>query len=307
MPMKRIILFIMAFVWLIGSPKILAAENSGLSLSPPFVDVTVGGGQTESSFYLTVGNYNRINETFNISVVDFGSLDETGGIAFLTVNGDKSERKYALASWISLEKDIVTVAAGKSEKIKVTIINKDSLTPGGHYGAVLATINTGSTGTTDEVGIRQSLATLIYVLKSGGEIPKLELKTWEFDKNIFTFPKTVQLRFGNNGNVHVVPRGTINIADSKGKTVAQGIINADSGKVLPESFRIITVPINRLNRWDWPGIYDIETNYRYEGKDTFTSVKTKMVYVGLEGALIVIIIAGVVASAVSMNLRKKRR
>lgn len=157
------------------------------------------------------------------------------------------------------------------------------------------------------VGINQSLATLIYALKSGGEIPDLKFNSLEFNKNFFYFPKSVKLRFENNGNVHVVPRGTINITDSSGKIVAQGIINANSGKVLPETFRTLEVPINRINIWNRPGIYRLEVNYRYDGLATFSTVKTTVVYFGYEGAVILLVIAGGAALATYLILRKKRR
>jgi hypothetical protein len=305
--MKRVF-----FIWLItlvavGSQKVLAAENSGLYLSPPSVDITVGSSQPENAFYLTVGNNIQTETTFDISVVDFGSLDETGGIAFLTVNDDKNERKYALASWISLEKETVTVMPGKTEKIKVTILNKDSLTPGGHYGAVLATVRSSATGVQDTVGINQSLASLIYVLKTGGEKPNLTFKSLEFNRNIFYFPKTVDLRFQNSGNVHVVPRGKVEIKDQNGVIVAKGIINGDSGKILPETFRVMELPINRVRSWIWPGVYSMEVDYRYDGLESFSSFKTRVIYVGFEGVVMVLGIAVLTTGAMVMVFRKNKR
>jgi hypothetical protein len=228
-------------------------------------------------------------------------------VAFLTVNNDKSERKYALASWISLEKEAVIVESGKTEKIKVTILNKDSLAPGGHYGAVLATVRSSTGGNQDTVGINQSRASLIYAQKQGGEIPDLKFNSLEFNKNIFYFPKTVKLRFENSGNVHVVPRGKVEITNNQGEISAQGIINTDSGKVLPESFRVLTVPVNRIKHWNWPGIYSLEVSYRYDGLESFSSVKTTIIYVGYEGAVIVLVLSGVTAAAVALIFRRKRR
>jgi hypothetical protein len=306
--MKRIILALLVIGWgAAGGQKVVATENKGLYLSPPGVDITVGSSQPENSFYLEIGNDDQTGVVFDISVVDFGSLDETGGVAFLTVNSDKSERKYALASWISLEKNTVTVEGGKSEKVKVTILNKDSLSPGGHYGAVLATVRSETMKDQDVVGINQSLATLIYALKKGGEIPNLTFKSLVFDKNVFYFSKTVKLRFENSGNVHVVPRGKVEIKNNSGEIVAQGIINADSGKVLPESFRTMELPINRIKHWNWPGIYNMEVDYRYDGLEAFSSVKTRVIYVGFEGAVIVLGLSGVITVAMTLVIRRKTR
>ena len=306
--MKKILTVIMLVVLMvIGGQKIGAAENTGIYLSPPYTDISVDVSRMENFFYLTVGNNSSVEESFNISVVDFGSLDETGGVAFLTVDPDKSERKYALASWISLEKDVVTIASGKSEKIKVTILNKETLAPGGHYGAVLATLKSEPGNKQDKVGVNQSLASLIYVQKIGGEIQDLKFKRMEFSKNIFNFPKTVKLRFGNNGNVHVVPRGTVEIKNGTGVIVAKGIINGDSGKILPESFRILELSINRVKKWSWPGIYSLEINYRYDGLESVEKVETKIIYVGYEGTVIVFGLSVITATVVTLILRQKKR
>lgn len=305
--MKRIFLFLAIILAIIGNSKILAVENNGLFLSPPFIDISVDIKQPEKFYYLEIGNNTRTETVFDISVVDFGSLDETGGVAFLTVNNDKNERKYSLASWISLEKQTVTVMPGKTEKIKVTILNKDSLSPGGHYGAVLATVRAAADRTKDMVGINQSLASLIYVQKTGGEKPNLIFKSWEFSKNIFYFPKTVKIRFENNGNVHVVPRGKVEIKNSRGEIVAKGIINGDSGKILPESFRIMGLPIEKVKLWNQPGIYNLDVSYRFDGRDEFSSMKTKVIYVGFEGVLVVSGLALITALVITLILRKIRR
>jgi hypothetical protein len=305
--MKMVIFVLLVILGVSVGQGVLAAENGGLYLSPPYIDITVGSSQPENSFYLTVGNNIQTETTFNLSVVDFGSLDETGGIAFLTVNDDKNQRKYALASWISLEKETVTVGVGKTDRVKVTIVNKDSLLPGGHYGAVLATIRTSAQRSADMVGINQSLASLIYVLKSGGEIPNLTFKSLEFNKNIFLFPKTVKLRFQNSGNVHVVPRGKVEIKTGNGMIVALGIINSDSGKVLPESFRVLTLPINRVKSWIMPGIYNLEVSYRYDGREDFSSFKTRVVYIGFEGLAMILGLGLGAIGVITVILRKIRR
>ena len=124
---------------------------------------------------------------------------------------------------------------------------------------------------------------------------------------IFYFPKTVKLRFGNNGNTHVVPRGKVEIKNKQGEIVAQGIINGDSGKVLPESFRVLEVPMRRIKHWNWPGVYSLEVSYRYDGLDSFSTVKMTVVYAGFEGAVEVLGISGATAVVVILIIRRKKR
>jgi hypothetical protein len=266
-----------------------AAENKGIYLSPPFIDVEISGSDSEKQLVLEIGNQGIVSETLELSVVDFGSLNESGGVAFLTTDKQPGDRKYALASWISLEKSAVTINPGEKQEVKVTIINKESLMSGGHYGAVLATVKFGGTNNVDTVGLSKSLATLFYVLKTGGERRNLIFKNIEWSSNWFRLPYQIKLRFENNGNVHVVPRGKIEITNPRGELVTKGIINEGSGKIMPESFRIFPVTIKPTRGWMWPGKYTIRVDYRYDGKDNFLTYQNNYIYIGREGIILVIV------------------
>lgn len=263
-----------------------AAEKGSFSVRPAFSDVKVDSETKQSTIEIEIDNQGQKETVFNISVVDFGSMDETGGLAFITVNDNISERKYALASWISLEKEMVEVMPGKTEKIKATILNKNSLSPGGHYGAILVTAKSNDGREGETVGINQSMASLVYVLKSGGEKSSLQISSVEVKNNFFKFPDEIKLRFWNEGNIHVVPRGIVEIKDGRGRTVAKGVINEGSVRIFPESYRIVDLEIKRLRKWSWPGKYKMEVNYRYDGKETFSAVQENYWYVGYEGVLL---------------------
>lgn len=262
----------------------LAVEKNGYFVSPPFLDVDVGDSQPQKEFYMEVGNHSGVAETFDVSVVDFGSLDESGGIAFL------SKEKYALAPWISLDKREISVEPGESQKVKVTIINKEDLSPGGHYGAVLATLQNKENTGMEKVGVKQSMAMLIYLQKTGGVKKNLYIKDIDYKNNWWKAVDQVKMRFENSGNVHLVPRGKIEILDRWGNIVGKGIINEASGKILPENFRVMPVTIRYFNSWKWPGKYVVDISYRYDGKDSFDVVDKSFIYIGKEGLVICILL-----------------
>lgn len=266
----------------------VAAENDGIHLSPPFEEIVINNEKSEVEFELEIGNDSQTSQLFELSVVDFGSLDETGGVAFLTTNTDKSEKKYALASWIVFEKSEVIVASGGKEKVKVTILNKESLSPGGHYGAVLVTYRNEERWEGDKVGINHSMASLIYVQKSGGETKNLILRNVNWKNPLFEVVKKIELRFENNGNVHLIPRGKVEI-NYLGKLVGKGIINERSAIILPESFRKLEVEMDWFSKWKWPGIYSVEIDYRFDGNEKFIKDQSSFFYVGIEGIILVIL------------------
>jgi len=297
---KLWLLFLMAFFIL---PKeILGVEGKGAYLSPPFADIEISNKE-DKVFELEIGNQSEKDLVFELSVVDFGSLDESGGVAFLTTNSDKYERKYALASWISLEKSEVVVAAKSKEKIKITILNKESLLPGGHYGAVLATLRNEEKSVGDKVGLNQSMATLLYVQKSGDEKRNLILRNIIWQNPTLKFIDLIDLRFENNGNTHLVPRGKVEIKNIFNKVVAEGIINEGSVKILPETFRKMVVEINYFKKWKWPGKYLIEIDYRYDGNEAFSKYQNSFLYVGPEG--IILLFLGLISGFLLWQKKKK--
>ncbi len=298
---KLWLLFLLALF--IFPKEILGVESKGAYLSPPFADIEIINNE-DKEFELEIGNDGEADLVFKLSVVDFGSLDESGGVAFLTANPSKDERKYALASWISLEKSEVVVAAKSKEIVKITILNKESLLPGGHYGAVLATLRNEEKSLGDKVGVNQSLASLLYVQKSGNEKRNLVLRNIYWRNPTLKLLDEVELRFENNGNTHLVPRGKVEIKNIFNKVVAKGIINEASAKILPESFRKMIVEINYFQKWKWPGKYLIEIDYRFDGRETFSKYQNSFYYVGGEG--IIFLFLGLILGLFGW-LSKKRR
>jgi len=277
--MKKMLMLVVLL--LLAIKPVAAMEKSGISIVPSFAEITINEDKP-NSIDLIISNRTGFEEVFELSVVDFGSLNETGGVAFLTTKTDTSTRKYSLASWISLEKSEVIVGSGQSQKVKVTILNKESLSPGGHYGAVLATVQSNDVRQSDSVGINQTMASLLYVLKTGGETYKLTVKEVTKKTDFWGMPNKIGVRLINEGNVHVVPRGAYEI-NFAGKQVAKGILNGESGKILPESVRTFEFGIKKINRWNWPGKYETKLSLRYDDNNDFTVQKGNFFYWGYEG------------------------
>src|SRR3989344_2957199 len=102
-----------------------AGEQRGLTVSPAFQEIILDQQDQEKNFVVSVANDTGVSVTLRLSVFDFGSLDESGGVALLGASSDL-EKKYALASWMRLEKDTLTLDPGETGKVRVTIENRDS-------------------------------------------------------------------------------------------------------------------------------------------------------------------------------------
>lgn len=286
------------FVLLFNAP--VHAAN-GLTLSPPLRDITLGPGLLETSTEISLQNNTQDTITAHLQLVDLKSLGEFGGSSL-----DKAglSDKYDLANWMSLPGgDAVVIAKGETVKVKVNIINRADLAPGGHYGAVVIT-SSGGNNVSSNVNISQQLASLLFVKKLGGEVYGLAMDPISYHGS--SVPEQITTNFKSTGNVHVIPRGYIEVTDSAGKIVAKGILNPDSSIILPgASRRFVTLlqpvaPANRL------GKYKISVHYRYDGQNEF---QTQSVYFtrGIPAVRIAAaIVAGLgIVSVIFYGIRRK--
>ncbi|MBP9697663.1 MAG: hypothetical protein KBD65_00500 [Candidatus Moranbacteria bacterium] len=294
--MKFFSFFIFSFfaLVLVSFPGKSIAESGvgGLSVSPVFQEIVFEAEDTQTEFSVTLKNETETTVTLRPSVVDFGSLDESGGVAFLG-QSENLERKYSLASWMRPEKDIISLEPGEGENLRIVIENRENLAPGGHYGAVLFKVGDqdDASSVNNEVTVQQLVSVLVFAKKKGGEIYNFELKDTVWPKSFFAAPSRVELRFQNTGNVHIVPRGIVTLVDPLGRKVAKGVINQESGFLLPETLRAYPTTLQGLIPIFIPGKYTLTTAYRYDGKED--SMAREVSYIlfpwqGLMGIVLVI-------------------
>ena len=285
-----------------------SSASTGFSITPFYQSIELEKDQAGAPFTINIKNTTATPAVFRISVLDFGTLDESGGVAFL---GASDNLKYSLAAWVNLPNDTLVLAPGEEKKVDGTIENRESLSPGGHYGAVFFKIddnqaNGGIEEKKDAVAFNPSMASLLFVRKIGGEIEELKLNSFDFARNIFLLPLQIKLRFQNTGNVHVTPRGTVEIFDPAGRVVAKGIINSESGIILPETFRVFPSKFMSLSSALLPGRYMMLINYRYDGQDNFTTEKEIFFFLPLNFiGLVIILIALLIIMRVIYRKKKK--
>lgn len=258
-----------------------ASAAGGFTISPANQEVILAEGAEETSFELSLTNRDNAEVMLRLKVVDFKALDESGGIAFLGLKANQTETRYGLTAWLRFSADSVSVAPGETEKVVVTIDNRDSLSPGGHYGAVVAVpVDPANPAAMPEVDILPATAALVLLKKQGGEQYGLNLDSAALARSGWGMPSSISLRFQNTGNIHVVPRGTVAVRGPGGQEVSKAIINETSGVVLPETFRKLTTGFMVLRRPFWPGRYQAVINWRYDGREQSSQQIISFWYMG---------------------------
>jgi hypothetical protein len=301
-----------------------ATTEPAVTIAPFLQDIRLTTADTTKKVTITLANGGQDTKKFHLTVVDFGSLDDSGGIAFAGTTSTMLLTKYSLAHWLKLQQSDVTIAGKQTATVGATLINEPSLQPGGHYAAIIATLvnnddsndNSGGTSSGGRVTVKQQLTALMLVTKVGGERYDLKLDSLQHDGNWQHLPQAVTLHFQNPGNVHVVPRGVVRVIASgvRQRVIAQGVINEDSAFVLPGANRKMTVTLHGISRPEpWPAHYTLQVDYRYDGLKDFASqrldisfLNVPMLVIGLAG-LTVVIIATVLAVKQVLKIRRKAR
>ncbi len=280
-----------------------AYAKDNLTLSPPLKEIVLGPGLVETTADISLTNNTSYPVVADVKLVDLKALGEFGG-SDLSKAGLPD--KYDLANWMSLpDGNKLNIGANKTAVVKVNIANRKDLAPGGHYGAAIITTTPVGTSNKD-VSLNQQLVSLMFIKKTGGENYDLHLDS--MTPNAWSkLPESIKLDFRNDGNVHVVPRGFVEIRDPKNNLVAKAILNPDSMYILPEKDRSLTSIFQHTSEGKHiSGKYSITAYYRHDGTDKFSTVTTHFNYGSNWGKLKYILVPIVVLLAIGMYVFKRK-
>ncbi len=298
--------FVALFVFSIISPIVLAQQGS-VGVNPAFVDIVVPADSGNASFELEYENNSNTIVELAIEMIDFKGA-QNGAIV---LSGQESGSfSYALASFLSPETSTIILEPGTKKKLKVLVRNRQGLSPGGHYAAVIARMVSSKKAASQKARVEPSLSSLVLLRKEGGERFNLSLSraSWPAGTIVFSIPRTIELTFLNEGNVHLIPYGTAQVKDMFGRVTHQGVLNESSLRIFPETRRFIAADLKRVDWFAPMGLYVFDIR----GSDSLR--KTKYIFsetfVYIEPwffvPLFVVIIAGILIWKRQKKLRKKR-
>lgn len=305
--MHKLLLILVALIsaTLISQADVNAQKKvtyKGITLSPAIQNIELSPDQARKSFKIIVENNQQNAVSLSVDTLDFKSLNESGGVAFIGSNAADLQHKYGLAKWLIAPEEKINLLPKTSKEIEITIDNRQDLSPGGHYAAVLFKNTASGAGGDNNVSFDQVVATLVFLKKTGGEIYALQLKDLEMGSSWLKLPTSVPLFIKNTGNTQTSPRGIVTVIGPGGHSYRKGIINADSGLVLPESTRFFRTPLKSLGYGWMPGYYKAIVSYRADDQENTTTQEYKFLYVNLP-LLLVVVLLGVLGFIGYRNFR----
>jgi len=302
--MKKLFLGLLLFIGFMAFASVSFAEQN-IQVTPQLTQIDLANDAPEAIIYYTNNTSSALE--LKLSVHDVAELEERNPVGFLDPKNAQNY-KYSLSSWVYLDKQTLLLAPGEKRQVKASI-TKEKLSPGGHYGSILAEIV--QTTEKKKVQVKAILASLLFVrAHTGFEIEEAKIAFFGLEQNFFQFPKKAIFRFQNTGNVDLAPYGTVEITDSNNKVVGKGIVNEDSLITLPESIRKYTLAIKPLQSFISPGTYTAVIKLRYGKANKTIETKTQIF---TEGSIdIKITIAGLIAllvagSIIARRVRKKKK
>jgi len=199
-------------ILLSGAGVSFAQEGLGVALSPTNFELTANPGD------LLVNKIMVLNPTeavisVKMVIEDIAAVGETGEVI---VEPPETET-YSLAKWTTAEPLEFTLEPKQQKYVDFYIQVPPNAEPGGHYGSVLAMITAavgeGMTG----AATAQKVGALLLLTVSGKVKESLRVK--EFSAPSFSEygPVNFNIRFQNEGSVHVRPKGFVTITSWRGK------------------------------------------------------------------------------------------
>lgn len=264
MRFSAICLFAVAFVLGATPGTVFAYQVTTHEDIPIFNDFVVG--PTKHEFFLEPGQtgsvelsvMNRLGREmqFQVNVEDFtGSYDPEQTVVLL---GD-TKGPYSLRDYVKPEITEFTLSHGQKIYFKVEVAIPEDAEAGGRYGAVVVSTNPSPPAlagqpeaATSGIQIKTRIASLFFVRVPGEVQEQGFLKNFQLENPPkYGFYNRGPIEFGiafqNDGSVHLVPYGIIEVRNLLGKKV--GETKVDPYFAMPSSLR------TRKVTWDKPWLF----------------------------------------------------
>ncbi len=289
---SKLLLLVILFVGLLGFTGVALAQ-SGLSISvtPSLIELSVEPGRTWESSVKVINN-NQFDLTVYANVVNFAPQGESGQGAFLPIEagGDKT----TVAEWLTVSSDPIVIPRESSTEVPLLLTVPANAAPGGHYAAIMIGTKPPESSNITAVRTSQIVTALFFARVTGDVIENGTIRSFRPTDFVVGSPTaTFELRFENNGNVHLQPQGEIVIKNMWGATRGLIPINREThfGNVLPNSIRKF--------EFTWSGAFSLTDIGRYTaevalayGEDArkFSSFSTSFWVLPLKGITLALIV-----------------
>ncbi|HBP00507.1 MAG: hypothetical protein UU48_C0003G0065 [Candidatus Uhrbacteria bacterium GW2011_GWF2_41_16] len=212
---------------------LFVSTGSAFAISPAIIELKSSRGEIIQDHVTVVNSENR-SQSFYFSSIAFSSDGETGTPRFAS----SDEKKEGLPAWIAFPYPSITIPANTKLDVPFIINIPTDIQAGSHTAAIVVSDAPSEVVATNQATIQVKTAALIFLTISGKTIESAAL----LDFNISSVDSshltgTWKARIQNQGNVYILPGGTLNFYDIFGRKLVSTNINSDKGRILPGTTR----------------------------------------------------------------------
>lgn len=230
--------------------------GNGLQITPTRTELQINPGEVKT-ISITVKNVTQADVIAQISLNDFES-DGITGEPKIIVN-PKERTTSSLEPFLKGLEDI-SLKAGESKVVTITLDAPADVSPGAYYGAIRFTAApaTGEEAIDDrQVTLTASVASLVLVEVAGDITEQIQVRSAKVERQVkdgfksgsfFMNPPThLAVEVKNNGNSFSKPFGRVTINKGKKEVYAYEINAKDPrGNILPKSVRVFRDEIKNV-------------------------------------------------------------
>lgn len=159
-----------------------------------------------------------------------------GEVDAFTIDPQTGQAHFGAADyakrWVEITSKQKVLAPHEKTELIFTVTVPVNAEPGGHYLGLFATQAAG----TGDIGIRSRVGTLLFLYVAGSVEENISVTDFSFGSRwVWRGPVEVFLGVHNDGSIHVVPTGTVTVANRTGEIVVNAPINAAKRLILPDA------------------------------------------------------------------------
>lgn len=263
------IYWVAVYLVLVANCSSSAQAASGITVSPAIVNLSIAPEETQATT-----SFNITNGYSQATQIVIRLLAAQNNEQFFNANSLSAKQ---LASAISIQPATFDLSPKQAQKVNVTVLRPDLLRPGGNYATLLIRrVNSPS----DNIGLNSEIMLNVFIDKEAGARRDLSLIDVHYQQWLLGSPDSVVINLKNNGNVKLVPRGIVLIADQSAKNVYQkGTINDTSIPVFPGRELSLEVDLKKLLTIWLPKQLNLSVQYRFDGSATIQSHNRQLLIV----------------------------
>ena len=224
-------------IFFIPLAAVWAQSSAGVRISPAIIEDRLDLA-TEKTYTITIENTSSIDQAYYLSARNIIGVQD-GGVPIFSAAGTETN-ELEISSWINLSQTRLEVPVGGAETVSFTIKVPEVAAPGGHFGAVIVSVEPPEIRSTG-AAIGYEVANIISIRLPGEAQEEARIRQFSTSKFVYGSKNVdFEVKIENLGNTLIKPMGPLVIKSMFGNKVADLMFNDSRAAIFPKTTRTYT-------------------------------------------------------------------